>query len=252
MRPARFTLRAVGCGLAASAGSFATSSAYAWQSMMDAHGEGQSRASAWVFPNAPPDQPNFDIPLHPSPSLALGPNLTVGDPRTHVLVQGSGNMNWQLNSEIEAASGDTIDWHSMLPYINASSSDARGSMSITGTILTPTSALFSVTWSATDPGVAMHIGWFEGATELFETPVMIGPFSETDHYVINSTGPIDNVMLETSGGAASLVPGPGSLAVIGLAGLVGAAEAVRLGLSGWVAGCGTRRLWACCRGIHRR
>jgi hypothetical protein len=153
--------------------------------------------------------------------LQLGPELQGADPRTRISVHGTGDMNWNEQGLCVAAGGDTVDWHSMLPFINATSTDASGSMMINGTILTPTSAIFQVTWSASDAGVAMHIGWFEGQTELFETPVMIGPFSRVDSFVINSTGPIDLVKLETSMGATSLpVPAPGAAALLGLAGVM--------------------------------
>jgi MYXO-CTERM domain-containing protein len=210
-----------GCAAVVLALAGAASSANAFQAMMDGHGQGQIRGSVWAFPNNPTTPPTYDIPLHEGTELQLGPELQGADPRTRIFVQGSGNMSWNEQAVCVAASGDTVDWHSMLPYINATSTDATGSMMITGTILTPTSALFQVTWSASDAGVAMHIGWFEGDTELFETPVMVGPFSRVDNYVINSTGPIDLVKLETSMGATSLpAPAPGAAALLGLAGVL--------------------------------
>jgi hypothetical protein len=138
------------------------------------------------------------------------------------MVQAQGNFNWRIFGNTEAAGGDTTDWHSMLGYVVASAEDSSGTMDITGTITSPTTAIFTVTWSATDPGTAMHIGWFEGATELLDSPIMIGPFSETDTFSVTSTGPIDAVMVETSMASTSLVPAPGGCALLGLAGMLAA------------------------------
>jgi MYXO-CTERM domain-containing protein len=202
-----------GCAVASLA--LAATRAHAFQSMMNAHGQGQSRASAWIFPNHPPATPNFDLPLQNSPSLNFGP-FPSGDPRTHATVSGFGDFSWHLHGETRAATGDTIDWHSMLPFITPVSDDSSGAMDIVGAITSPTSATFTITWSATDAGTAMHVGWFEGGAELFETPIMVGPFSSTDVYTITSSGPIDLVMLETSMASTSTVPAPGALALLGL------------------------------------
>jgi hypothetical protein len=193
-----------------------TSRAHAFQSMMNAHGQGQSRASAWIFPNSPPNAPNVSLNNTNSPSLTFGP-FAGADPRTRASVSAFGDLNWRLQGQTRAASGDTIDWHSMLPFITPVSDDSSGSMEILGDITSPTTATFSNTWSATDAGTAMHVGWFEGGTELFETPIMIGPFGlRTDVFSITSTGPIDLVMLETSmASTSSPVPTPGALALLG-------------------------------------
>jgi MYXO-CTERM domain-containing protein len=210
-----------GCAAVVLALAGAASSANAFQSVMDGHGQGQIRGSVWAFPNQPPNEPTFDIPLHQGVNLQIGPELQGADPRTRISVQGSGDNSWHHQSLCVAAGGDTVDCHSMLPFIIDSSTNASGSMMINGTILTPNSAIFQVTWSASDPGVAMHIGWFEGQTELLDSPIMIGPFSRVDSFVVVSTGPIDLVKLETSMGATSLpVPAPGAAALLGLAGVL--------------------------------
>jgi MYXO-CTERM domain-containing protein len=45
---------------------------------------------------------------------------------------------------------------------------------------------------------------------------MIGPFSQTDVFMITSTGPIEQVMLEVSG-AATTIPAPGGTALAAIA-----------------------------------
>jgi hypothetical protein len=207
--------------ICASVMTVAAGSANAIQGQVDALGQGSARASIWAFPNQPPATANFSIDNPNSPFVALGPGLPGASPLTHATFDGrSGSLgNWGATCDIEAAQGDTVDWHSLLQSVTAAAPVATGTMTMFGTITGPNSATFTVTWSASDPGVAFHIGWFEGATELFETPVMIGPFSRTDTYTITSNGPIQEVMMESSGAAKS-IPAPGGLLTLGAAGLL--------------------------------
>src|SRR5262245_6531915 len=192
-----------------------TPRAHAFQSQMNSQGQGQSRASAWFFPNQPPATPNADI-QSPTPNLIFGP-FAGADPRTHALTQGFGDNNWRFHGETRAANGDTIDWHSMTPHLTPVDTDSSGAMDVVGDInFGPGSATFTVTWSATDAGTAMHIGWFQDGVELFETPIMVGPFSRVDVFTITSSN-IAAVVLETSMASTSApVPAPGALALLGM------------------------------------
>jgi hypothetical protein len=206
--PSRVVLACAAASLAALA-----PRAHAFQSQFNAHGQGQARASAWIFPNQPPGTPTFDFQNTFSPNVNFGP-FPGADPRTHALAQGTGDNNWRFHGETRAANGDTIDWHSMLPHVTPADIDSSGMMDIVGEInFGPGSATFTVTWSATDAGTAMHIGWFEGGVEIFETPIMTGPFSRVDTFTITSNN-IDLVMLETSMASTS-IPAPGALALLG-------------------------------------
>jgi hypothetical protein len=191
--------------------------AHAFLSILNGLGQGTVQEQLWVFPNQPPATPNFTVVQQNPPVATLGP-VPGADPRTHVIFQGTGDHSWQVHSAMRAASGDSVDWHSMLPHVTPSSADATGTCDVVGAInFIPGSATFTITWSASDPGVAMHIGWFENGNELFETPIMVGPFSRVDVFTISTTGPIELLDMEISGAAVSRVPAPAGFAVLGMA-----------------------------------
>jgi hypothetical protein len=193
--------------------------AQAVQGDVNGLGQGTAQAAIWSFPNQPPGTPNFQQ-SNGEPELVLGPGLPGADPRT--MVAFNGGVNWRTQMNIRAATGDTADWHSMLPHVTPTSTDASGTMDVVASSpFGPGSMLFTVTWSASDPGVAMHIGWFDGQQEIFETPIMIGPFTRTDTYLITvQEGPISRVRMEISAAATSIVPGPGVMGVFAAGGLL--------------------------------
>jgi uncharacterized protein (TIGR03382 family) len=195
------------------------SRAHAVQGSVNGLGQGSAQAAIWAYPNQPPATPSFQRSVD-EPFLALGPGLSGADPRTGVSF--SGLQNWRTHVDIRAAMGDTADWHSMLPHVAPTSTDATGTMDVTtAQPFGPGSMLFIVNWGASDAGVAMHIGWFDGTQELFETPIMIGPFQRTDTYLISvQEGSISRVRMEVSAAATSIIPGPGALAVLSAGGLL--------------------------------
>jgi hypothetical protein len=210
----------VGAGLAVVAAAFTfIPAAQGAQGQVNGFGQGSARASIWSFPNLPPATPNFNVSNTQAPVINLGPGLPGADPRTQVHFQAGDN--WRTTSQIRAASGDTVDWHSMLPHVTATTSDATGTLDVIASEpLGGNSRLFTVTWSASDPGVAMHIGWFENGSLLFQTPIMIGPFNRVDTYLVTATGQINLLEMEVSAAATSLVPGPGAFAVFAAGGLL--------------------------------
>lgn len=181
-------------------------------------GDGSARASVWTFPNQPPATPNFNQ-TQTFPSLTMGPNLPGADPRTAVSFQGEDN--WRTVVNLRAAMGDTVDWHSMLPHTTATSTDATGLIDVVASLpLGGEARLFTVTWSASDPGVAMHIGWFENGQQIFQTPIMIGPFQRTDTFLVQSEGPVELVRMQITAAARSIVPAPGTLVAAVAGGLL--------------------------------
>jgi hypothetical protein len=106
-----------------------------------------------------------------------------------------------------AAGGDTVDWHSMLPFVTPVSPDASGTMLLSAVVTGPHSATFTLDWSGSDEGVAMHIGWFETINGvevlLHEEGPRVGPWTEHKVISVVSTGPIGDVDVESSGAAVS-------------------------------------------------
>jgi hypothetical protein len=210
----------VGTSLAVAAAAFTfIPNAHGVQGSVNGFGQGSARASIWSFPNQPPATPSFNVSNTQAPFINLGPGLPGADPRTQVHFQAGDN--WRTTSQIRAATGDTVDWHSMLPHVTATSTDAQGTLDVIASQpLGGNARLFTVTWSASDPGVAMHIGWFENGSLIFQTPVMIGPFNRVDTFLVTATGQINLLEMEVSAAATSLVPAPGVLAVFAAGGLL--------------------------------
>jgi hypothetical protein len=197
-----------------------TGSAFAVEGWVNGLGQGAVQGAVWTYPNQPPGTPNFLVE-NTVPQLTMGPNLPGANPLTRINFQTS--TNWATQVDIRAAMGDTADWHSMLPHTTPTSIDATGSIDvITSEPFGGNARLFTVTWSASDPGVAMHIGWFENGNEIFETPVMIGPFQRVDTFLIEGNGPISLVQMHISAAARSIVPSPGTLLVVAAGGLLAA------------------------------
>jgi|GEM_PF-4786333 len=197
----------------------ATPTAHAVQGSVNGFGEGSARALIWSFPNQPPATPSFTQTNTQSPFLNLGPGLPGADPRTQVQFQAG--PNWRTQGVIQAATGDTVDWHSMLPHVTPTTTDAKGTVDIIAAApLGGNTRIFTVHWTATDPGVAFHIGWFQNGQQIFETPIMIGPFDRIDTYTVTTTGNIDLLEMEVSGAAVSIVPAPGALGLLAAAGLL--------------------------------
>jgi hypothetical protein len=188
----------------------ATAPATAWESTINGQGQGHVDGHVWCFPNRPPNQPTF-VQHTDQPSINMGPGLSTCNQLT--LIHQLGSIRWRQQSQFRAAAGDTVDWHSMLPFVTPSSPVAVGFLDVSAVVLNPSTANFTVTWSGSDPGVAMHLGWFDPATTpptLLHQEMRIGPWSETIVItIVSSPGNILNVDFESSGAAVSLAPGQG-------------------------------------------
>src|SRR5262245_13663317 len=178
-------------------------SALGWEGTINGRGEhGEAHAKVWCFPNRPPNQPSFAQNNLQQHLVNLGPDLPLCRPFTQVHSQAG--VRWRQVSNFQANGGDTVDWHSMLPFVTPSSTMALGSLDVMAVVNSPTSATFRVEWFGSDPGVAMHLGWFDPVTTpptLLHEEMRIGPWSETIFITIVSNGPILNVDFESSGAA---------------------------------------------------
>ncbi|HYE62650.1 MAG TPA: hypothetical protein VD997_11700 [Phycisphaerales bacterium] len=191
----------------------------AFEGSVNGLGQGSVHASIWAYPNQPPATPTFHEHTE-VPNLVMGPNLPGADPRTGFrFITGQA---WRTTVNIRAAQGDTVDWHSMLPHVTASSADAAGFVEVLSAEPFGGGArLFTVQWGASDPGVAFHIGWFMGQEPIVQTPIMVGPFNRTDTFLVQvPSGDLNQLRMEVSGAAVSIVPAPGVLGLMGAAGLV--------------------------------
>jgi hypothetical protein len=193
------------CALAFVAGTACLGpSAFAWQSTINGFGQGMVIERVWCHPNAPPHQPTESVTATNPPNATLS-HLGGCHPLTSV--QSFTQTVWRQRTTFRAVGGDTVDWHSMLPFVTPTTPDAQGFLNITAMVTSPNSATFTVVWSGSDAGVAMHIGWFEninGAEVLLhEEGPRVGPWSETLIISIVSTGQIGMVEVESSGAAVS-------------------------------------------------
>lgn len=197
-----------------------TTPAHAFQGEVNGLGQGQARGSIWVFPNSPPATANFTANNTQAPVLTMGPGIPGADPRTGLFFQGG--QNWRTSATVRAAHGDSADWHSMLPHVTPTNEDASGFLEVfSAEPFGGNARLFTVQWGASDPGVAFHIGWFSPqGDEIFETPVMVGPFNRTDTFLVQASFPIELLRMEVSGAAVSRIPAPGVLGLLAGAGLV--------------------------------
>src|SRR5712692_5016214 len=107
------------------------------------------------------------------------------------------------NERHAALGGDIVDDPDLLSLVTPTSSDAEGALSVSGTVLDPFSAEFTISWAGSDAGVAAYLAWYEGDT-LLDERLQIGPWSETITVLITSTGPIEDVELRPSGATVSL------------------------------------------------
>jgi hypothetical protein len=181
----------------------AAPAAMGWQSILNGFGMGSAQIKIWCYPVRPPVTPSHSTFSTNSPNVQLGPNLEGCRPGT--FSRTTGGERWRQRTDFRASGGDTVDWHSMLPFVTPVSPSAFGSLEVTSNITGNNSATYTVNWFGSDEGVAMHIGWFEGAT-LLHQEMRIGPWSEQTIVSINSSGPILAVSMETSGAAVSLPP----------------------------------------------
>ena len=178
-------------------------------------GYGTATVNIWCAPNAPPAAANFtQSQTGFVPTASLGPGLAGCNPNTSGFL--SGGSLWRWNQQKVSMGGDTVDDHSLLPFVTPTSTLASGTVSVIGDPTSSSSALFTISWSGSDPGVAAHLAWYEGTTLLYEL-LRVGPWSETIGVSITSTGPIEDVVLRASGAAVSLVavPAPAAIWLLG-------------------------------------
>jgi len=195
--------------------------------------------------------------FNPSASIPPPPLPAGCNPGTSISL--SGGALWQWQGSAVAAGGDKVDWSQS--WINGvgygtvsldaqdlvvtpTSPLATGSLIVTTSALTATSATYVVSWSGSDAGVAQRLRWYEydlgippgfvgdntalpswaTASTLLEEEFRAGAWSETISVSITA-GDMMNVLLVVNAVAAS-IPEPGALTLIG-AGLLALAASRR-------------------------
>ena len=200
--------------LAQAAALVAVRQAEAWSYRVNGYGWGTVTVKVWCWPNAPPAAPSYSAGGGPGfgATASLGPGLPGCNPLTRV--RRTNGALWQNSGPWVAGGGDTVGGHDLYPLVTPTSLVADGDLDVAASILSSTSAMFTITWHGSDPGVAAHLEWYEGGT-LLADKLRIGPWSETIFVAITSIGPIEDVEMVASGVATSL-PEPGTLALLGL------------------------------------
>jgi hypothetical protein len=179
--------------------------AQAWEATLNGLGQGTMQAQVWCAPNRPPQSPSIQEFTQNPPNIQIGPGLPLCGAGTRIQNQVIPTQGWFQHTQFDAIGGDTVDWHSMLPYVTRVAPTATGTLDVTSLITGPNTATFTVIWSGSNAGVAMHLGWFEGTTLLHEE-LRVGPWSETLTIPITSVGDIQAVKFESSGAAVTLLP----------------------------------------------
>jgi hypothetical protein len=59
--------------------------------------------------------------------------------------------------------GDVVDDPSLLSLVRRVSYEASGATDVSGEVISPNSALFTIQWSGSDAGVATRLSWYEGS-----------------------------------------------------------------------------------------
>lgn len=176
--------------------------AAAYSGTVNGFGWGTATVRVWCAPNAPPNPPNHqDSQDGFVPTASVGPGLAGCNPNTWGFL--SGGSFWRWNERHAALGGDVVDDPDLLSLVTPTSSDAEGVLFVSGTVLDPFTAEFTISWAGSDAGVATYLAWYEGDT-LLDERLQIGPWAETITVLITSTGPIEDVELRPSGAAVSL------------------------------------------------
>jgi hypothetical protein len=194
----------------------------AYSFSVNGFGFGNVQVFVWCYPNAPPAPATYTAGTGNQfgASASLGPGLVGCNPATQISSSNGGL--WQNDTNWTSAGGDTVDDHSLLGLVTPTSPLASGSLTISGSVTSSTTADFTISWSGSDAGVAAHLAWYEGGT-LLSDELRVGAWSEMFSKTITSTGPIEDVVLIATGVAVSTVPIPPAvwLFTTGLLGLLG-------------------------------
>jgi hypothetical protein len=189
-------------------------------------------ASVWCNPNAPPALPNatgtaldfFNIPGAAPNGAPLPAACTAG-----TFANGAGGAFWSDASATAAVGGDSADGApdllSMLTPVNYKSTS---DLTVSGTVLTPFSAMFNVTYSASDIGSGSLEIWTDYVTGnvLSGPDIQIGQSGSFDVTVTDSSG-WQYIVLDTEVASRSVpAPEPTTLVYLG-SGLVGISTGLR-------------------------
>jgi hypothetical protein len=124
---------------------------------------------------------------------------------------------------LNALGGDSLlDGIDILELVTPTSANASTSITVSGQVVNPTTAEFSVNWSGTDPGTAQRLRWYElsanpipgggeGEGTLLHEELRIGPWSEQWSIPITA-GDVMNILLMGDAVATTVLepaePGP--------------------------------------------
>ncbi|MCC6321547.1 MAG: hypothetical protein IT438_08965 [Phycisphaerales bacterium] len=195
-----------------------SSPALGWgNSSVNGFGFGTAEVRVWCAPNAPPAAPNHFVSNGPmfGPSASLGPGLAGCNPATFGSLTGGGLWRWNVASS--ALGGDVVDGYDLYPLVTPTSFSASASLVTSGSVLSSSSAMFTISWSGSDMGTAQRLRWLEPDGSLIREELRVGPWSETFTALITSSFPIEEIRLETCGVVTS-IPSPGGAILLALAG----------------------------------
>lgn len=194
-----------------------------WSTTVNGVGFGSVQVDVWCFPNAPPGAPNHTAgAVGFGVGAALGPGLAGCNPATNV--SASIGALWSSNHAGAAVGGDTISDVDLYPLVTPTSYIATITLAVSASITAPDTALFTVSWTGSDPGTAQRLRWYsdDSLTVLLAEELRVGPFGETfDKSVTNTGGLAGDIVMVADGIATSTVPEPSALALaaVGAAGV---------------------------------
>ena len=138
---------------------------------------------------------------------------------------------WRHDSVLNPLGGDSLhDGIDILYLVTPTSANASTSITVSGQVVNPTTAEFSVNWSGTDPGTAQRLRWYELSVSpipgggdsqnmpslssqgaLLHEELRIGPWSEQVLIPITA-GDVTNILLVGDAVATTVLepaePGP--------------------------------------------
>ncbi len=214
-----------------------TVSSVSWAGVVCANGNVGAALDVGFFPSA------AITPLPAPAGYSVFTPLPPGcNPAT--FVKGKSSVTWQIQNSGVGAGGDTIDWSKswvngygygrkeldpddgLMELATPTSYEASTTLSVSAKILSPTQALFTVTWMGSDQGVAQRLRWYDyngpvpaittgdnteipGWTQfstLLDEKLRVGPWSESIQVPITASN-VHNIILVENGVVKSL---PGS------------------------------------------